>query len=1014
MNLSMNAKHLLFPLLLGSITNVQANPPQASPSDSSPLSFVENKGQVTDQHYQSRKDIDFRLNGNGVNVFVANSALHYQWAKPVGTKVSGEDTLQRLATYRMDVKLLGANPDAMLVKEQRLGFHERYYTPQFGEQGGIAQAYQKVTYKNIYPQIDWVLYVKNNTVEYDFIVHPGGNVADIQLRYDGAVSLKVNTDGSLTATTPMGSITEAAPVSSQQADGKRIASSFVLKDNILRFTTSEYQGTLVIDPTLTWATYYGGALVDNMRSGSVSGDDYGNVYVGGYTQSTSNIATIGSFQDTLTANIDAFLAKFNGSGVRLWATYYGGSGSDYTYGVVCASGEKVYLGGYTNSPAGIATSGAHQTVLGTTGSGTDGYVVQFDSSGARQWATYFGGSSTEQGLALNCDKNGNAYLAGYTNSASGIATTGSHQTTLGGGQDAFLVKFSPTGTRLWSTYLGGSSTDQGLAVACDTFNNVFVGGYTQSTAGIASTGSHQSVLGGGQDGFIAKFDSTGLKQWSSYYGGVAADRIGSLTTDLNANVFVTGYTAGSTSGIASTGSHQDTIGGTAAGTADVFLVKFNSSGIRQWGTYYGGAGSEQGWGVHCDVSGNIYLTGQTNSSGNIASIGAYKDTLDVQDGFLVKFDNNGTRLWGTYFGGEAADWGYSVFCNKNSTVFLGGQTGSTAGITTTGSHQGSYAGGSADVFLATFNDCDLIAPAFVSGGDTVCRGGSYTYTVPAVSGATSYTWMLPAGWTGSSSTDTIHIVSGLLSDTIRVAANFPCGVSSYTEKVITVRPLPDISPLGTTSLCNGDSIVLTASGGTTYQWLSSGIAISGANTSSYTVHTGGLYSVVVTAFGCTDTSLSDTIVVHPLPVPVISVSGSLLSTGSYTSYQWLHNGIPITGAVASTYTISLMSGLYTVTVVDSNGCEGTSTAVDAGTLDIKETTGKPDIHIYPNPVQNVLFIQSPLPVDVHIISTGGLTSKYKNVRKIDLSNYADGIYLLRIFTDERLIGTRKIVKQHNN
>src|SRR5690606_4870195 len=139
-------------------------------------------------------DIDFRIAGAGINVFIGKGSLHYQWAKPIGTKVVGQDSLQEIATYPMDVQLLGANPNAILVKEPPTAYYERYYPPQFGAEGGIAQSYARITYKNIYPHIDWTLYVKNNQVEYDFVVHPGGKVSDIQLQYAGASALAINDD----------------------------------------------------------------------------------------------------------------------------------------------------------------------------------------------------------------------------------------------------------------------------------------------------------------------------------------------------------------------------------------------------------------------------------------------------------------------------------------------------------------------------------------------------------------------------------------------------------------------------------------------------------------------------------------------------------------------------------------------------------------------------------------------------------------------------------------------------
>jgi hypothetical protein len=413
----MNAKHLFFSLCIASASTAYGTPKQPQQAAGCSLVFVENKGQITDQYHQPRTDIDFRIGGNGVNLFVGDAAIHYQWVQPSGTKVIAGDTVQEYNTYRMDVNLVGANPKAQVIKEQQQQFHERYYTSQFGEWGAVANSYEKVTYKEVYPNIDWVLYVKNNTIEYDFVVREGGKVSDIKLQYSGTSQLSINKDGSLTATTPFGSVTEAAPISFQQADGKTVASKFVLNDNTISFSTDNYTGTLVIDPTLSWATYYGGGLNDYSMYGNLTGDILGNVFLSGYTSSTSNIATVGAYQATLTAGEDGYLAKFNNAGARIWATYYGGAAQDVITGAVCDPNGNVFISGYSNSSSGISTTGSYQTVIA---GNTDAFLAKFDSSGVRQWASYFGGTSADQGLAITTEKTGNVYLTGFSSSTSGF------------------------------------------------------------------------------------------------------------------------------------------------------------------------------------------------------------------------------------------------------------------------------------------------------------------------------------------------------------------------------------------------------------------------------------------------------------------------------------------------------------------------------------------------------------------------------------------------------------------
>jgi len=390
-----------------------------------------------------------------------------------------------------------------------------------------------------------------------------------------------------------------------------------------------------------WGTYYTGTGQvwpnGEDRGQACITDAAGNVYMVGFTSSNSDIATAGAHQTVYaggpivfgTGGYDAFLVKFNSSGVRQWATYYGGSQDDM--GISCAvdASGNVYMIGSTSSTSGIATAGAHETTI------NDGFLVKFNSNGVRQWGTYFEGN----GNACTTDASGNIYIVGLTNSTSGIATAGAHQTVMSGSGDAFLVKFNSSGVKQWGTYFGGASSgasgmEKGLSCATDALGNVYMVGQTPSTSGIATTGAHQTIYGGGScDAFLVKFNSSGVMQWGTYYGGAGVDIGYSCATDASGNVYMSGGTQ-STSGIATSGAHQTTIN-------DAFLVCFNSSGVRQSGTYYGGIKNV----CTTDASGNVYMTGYTQSNSGIATTGAHQavnGNSGYSDAFLVKF--NGISL----------------------------------------------------------------------------------------------------------------------------------------------------------------------------------------------------------------------------------------------------------------------------------------------------------------------------------------------------------------------------------
>ncbi|MFN3781609.1 MAG: SBBP repeat-containing protein, partial [Candidatus Kapaibacteriota bacterium] len=244
------------------------------------------------------------------------------------------------------------------------------------------------------------------------------------------------------------------------------------------------------------------------------------------------------------------------------------------------------------------------------------YVLNYDPSKpliidppTRLWGTYYGGSSTEIGYGIHADANGNSYITGYTYSTNNIATSGAFQTTLNTTPDAFLVKFNANGVRQWGTYYGGSSSDYGYGIGADSYGNVYFGGYTYSSNVIASSNGHQTTISTTPDCFLVKFDSYGVRQWGTYYGGNSSDFCYSCAADANGNVYLAAYYTYSTINIATSNGHQTSI----STTPDAFLVKFNTNGVRQWGTYYGGNSSDYCLSVACDGSGNVYIGGYNYS-----------------------------------------------------------------------------------------------------------------------------------------------------------------------------------------------------------------------------------------------------------------------------------------------------------------------------------------------------------------------------------------------------------------
>lgn len=915
--------------------------------------FRENKGQVSDQFFNPRKDILFSGTDGKLSYFLKESGISYQLNR-VDRKVNRkrdkfssaltleETFIEQFSIYRIDIEWLNINKSTKIDAEGTVDGYDNFYTESCPNGALYVKSYKAITYRNIYDKIDLKWYYSNGNLKYDYIVNPGGNYKLIEYKIKGAEIMHLNPNGDLVITTPFGELVEQAPVVIQ--NGKILKSKWYLYDDRVSFDIEgiDENQPFVIDPLIRlWSTYYGGALDDNAYNVSV--DASNNIFLSGDTQSntTLNIATVGSHQSTYggpgTASFiigDAYVAKFNSAGVRQWATYYGGTGSEFANWCAADINGNVYLTGGTTTTLStvIATPGAHQT---NNGGGVnymgDAFLVKFNAAGVRQWGTYYGGTGDEAGYGVCIDAIGNVFMSGCTNSSNGnsIATAGSHQSVIGGGADAFLVKFDAAGNRMWATYYGGtSSLENGHACSADSNGDIYLMGYSDSPNGISTPGSHQTVFGGGgvPDGMLVKFNTNGVRQWGTYYGGALRDMFYAMKI-VGTEIFISGetFSAAGTS-IATPGSHQPVFGG---GMCDAFLVKFDLAGTRIWGTYYGGVNNESALGVSMDSKGFVYVSGMTNTQGGtaIATPCSYQPNYGgfPTDLFLTKLTSNGTRLWGTYYG----DLGYEYLgtCVNDGTdaIYLVGRTASNTGtvIASAGSHQTVFGGGMYDGFIVKFDGCIQVPPpnSTLPQNMTVCAGQSTSLSTASLC---AINWYSSIGGPVISTNSAITTPT-LTNNTTYYVQDATCGTDSLTAITITVNPLPVLQGMASnTVICSGSTVSLSVNGASTYTWLPSSL---NTNTIIDNPQTTTVYTVLGSSLNCTN---SFTIPITVVPSPSITLnypSGPYCYGSTFTvqangaqSYTWYpaSSFSSATGSIVSTNSLSV-SSTYTLLGENSNG-----------------------------------------------------------------------------------------------
>lgn len=492
---------------------------------------------------------------------------------------------------------------------------------------------------------------------------------------------------------------------------------------------------------------YGGFFTTGTQyvGNAIALDTAGNVYTCGKSYSTTFPVSPGAFQTSPgsgTLNEDAFIVSFTKTGVRRWATYVGGSGGETAGGIACNSGFLAFHG-TTSSGNFPITAGA----FSTSRQGTyDAFLLRFSTTGLRVWATYLGGSGNEFGGGIAIDHTGGISVVGTSTSSNFPVSPGANRTTAVG-QETYLVRFDQSGARRWATFVGGSSADESAGIGVDSSGNVAVALRTQSMDFPTTSGTHRQTWtpSGGADFecVLAAFDTAGQYRWGTYFGGTANDLPRGVAVDGTGHVYLTGGTHSTNLPTTAT-SLQQTHGGVPVGLqnihADAFIARFTSGGQLHWCTYYGYYVTDYASGVSAGWNGHVYVAGAASSANVVRTGVSYDSTYNGGgDGFLLELDSNGRAVWDTYLGGTAIDYALAIIGDKAGSLYISGYT-SSGDFPVINAHQATFGGGY-DMFVSRF--CNSLYPRLeISGPLSFCVGDSVRISGP--DGFDRYVWM-PTG-----------------------------------------------------------------------------------------------------------------------------------------------------------------------------------------------------------------------------------------------------------------------------
>lgn len=595
-----------------------------------PLSFEANKGQ-----FDSRVKFVSRRRGQTLYLTSTETILSLR-SRDISSlpEMSKADLYERRAEVESKESLLrmefvGANPYASAKGVDELTAKSHYFIGEDANKWQVnVPTYASVKFEQVYRGVDVVYYGKEGQIEYDFIVAAGASADVVRLSLRGMERLRIDELGDLVITLSGIEVRQQKPYAYQETNGvkKPVAVRYVLAGN----------DEVALD--------------------------------------------IASYDERLPLVIDPVLS---------YSTYIGGLDEDVGNDITVDAAGNAFITGRTKSSNFPTTPGV---VQGAATSFDEAFVVKLNPTGSSLvYSTFVGGTGFDEANGIAVDAVGNAFLTGVTTSSDFPTTPGAFQTTFGSPpQHVFVTKLSPTGAvMVYSTYLGGSGVDNGLAVAVDVAGNAHVTGGTSSPDFPLTPGAFQTTFRGGREGafsfgdaFVTKLNAAGTGLlYSTYLGGSKGERGFDIALDNAGHAYVAGGT-GSDNFPTSPGAFQTARGGCLAdipGTnfcEDGFVTKLNPLGADVvYSSYLGGIVGDSAVAIAVDSAGNAVVTGSTVSP-DFPRVNPFQSVYGgFRDAFVSKVNAAGSALiYSTFVGRSADEQGLGIAIDFGGNAYVTGHT----------------------------------------------------------------------------------------------------------------------------------------------------------------------------------------------------------------------------------------------------------------------------------------------------------------------------------------------------
>ncbi len=789
-----------------------------------------------------------------------------------------------------------------------------------------------------------------------------------------------------------------------------------------------------------WAVSMGGSVNPGIPSNSgeaIKTDAAGNVIIAGSFAGTvdfnpgTGIFTLTAMNGN-TGSLDMFIQKLDANGNFLWAKQIVGDSSSRAFGIALDASDDIYVTGNFRGTKDF-DPGAGIYNLSSKGN-ADIFVLKLDANGNFIWASTMGGVSNEGGFGIVVDNAGNSFVTGrFLETVDFDPGRSVYSLTSVGNFDIFVFKLDNVGNFAWATQLGGVGFDYGNALALDTIGNVYVTGAFTGTADFDPGPGTFNITASSRDIFIWKLSNSGNFVWARQMK-CNLDALGyGIAVDNGGNVYYTGHFWGTVD----FNPGPEIYNLTAYPSWGIYIAKLNNTGEFSWVKQFGNEYDNEGLAITVDASANVYTTGYFEGTIDFdPGVGIHNIYQNNWSLFIEKLDSSGKYISAVSMGGNSITRGNAITVNNAGSIFSTGYFGdkvdfdpglNTFNLTSTGQE---------DIFVLKLGPCSL-QPGNISGSSNVCAGSSQTYSVNPVNGAASYSWVLPSGWIGNSTTNSITTIAGANSGNISVTANNNCGSSTPQTLAVNVVNANLLQPgpiNGSNSICQNSSQTYSVSpvnGALSYTWtLPSGWTGSSATNSITTTVGTGSGNISVTANNSCGAGPLQSMAITVMPQPVqpgIITGNANVNQGQTTLYS-----IPaVTGAAGYNWTLSgggsiisgqnttsvsiawKTAGNYTLSVNAVNTCgPGINKTIAISVTGITGAGNHYDVRLTPNPgrginsltvrgINNNLIAVKIYDMLGQVVYTGSNRSGIGNYFQIiDLKNVASGLYRVEILIDK--------------